>query len=477
MRKHIIGFVTQRSNHVDYIASCNCGTIRLLGDVHWSDVYRMNLVCEGCGNKTFVKLVSNKRIIHPYIELLQKSSKGFKVKRTNLSVFYDDDYNVCTKENMIKVMIYDLARGRVSLYKNGETNEVGRYNLENAIKNFMASVDDYEFKDMISTPETNALYEFTWNSLSNKSYYGERKLWRGLASLISGHMHIQILANAGFTKLSRFVEGYSSTINKAGKNPKEILGIPKFALQYVREDDSIGAYDIYEMQKAFKKVDANKFKELMEIVKDEGNITQLFRALDTIMEIHDNYNYSNLKKLTLYLFREIRMNQGIESPSSGATLLRDYIKMSTELNQEYEKYPKSLKKEHDTTMLNYKVQQNESKKREFVEAVNDDNYKQLEYKKKELSVISPKEMKDLIREGSELSHCVASYVSAIVNKQCQIMFLRRTEDVDTPLATIEVRGDNVRQARGYDNRNLNNKEKEFVKEWADKKKLRLNYYY
>src|SRR5690606_3967704 len=140
-------------------------------------------------------------------------------------------------------------------------------------------------------------------------------------------------------------------------------------------------------------------------------------------------------------------------------------------------YPKSLKKEHDITMLNYKVRQNEMKRKQFEEAVKSEPYKKLEYKKKTYSIITPEEIQDLINEGNELSHCVASYVDSIVSGRCQILFLRNTEYLDKPLATIEVRGDNVREARGFANRALRLSEREFVAEWAKKKELQLNYYY
>jgi hypothetical protein len=215
----------------------------------------------------------------------------------------------------------------------------------------------------------------------------------------------------------------------------------------------------------------------MEIVKDESNISQLCGALQDIIEIHEKYDYNNLKKLTLYLFRELRLTQGVTNPQNGATLLRDYIKMATKLGLEYEKYPKSLKKVHDIMQMNYKVQESESKRREFLEAIEDIEYQSLKWKKKDYTITTPKEMDDLIKEGNELSHCVASYVDSVISKNCKILFLRKSDDIDTPLATVEVRNENVRQARGYANRVLRLSEQEFLAEWAMKKGLRLNYYY
>ncbi len=450
--------------------------MKLLGSLHWRELDRTTVKCEGCGNTNFVNLSSQKRVIYPYIEVLEKSRKGFKVKRTNLSVFHDDDYNVLIKENMVQVLVCDLVNKEYKIYKNGETTD--------DIRRFFTSIDDKKFKEMVSTEETKPLFDFAWDTLSypdNRTWGRDRKFWRGLLQILNGYTYMQILSNAGYTNIDRFHEkrSYWNTdyaINKEGTNPKEILGLPKFALKYIRENNNVGVFEIKQIKNALKKIDGNRFKELMEIVRDESTVSELCRTLDTLIEIHDNYKYNNLKKLTLYLFREIRMNQGIDSPSHGSMLLRDYIRMATKLGQDFEKYPKSLKKEHDVTLMNYNVQKNEIKKKDFEEAVNTDEYKKLEYKRKDYSIVAPKEMQDLIKEGNELSHCIASYVQNVIDNKCQILFMRNTNELDKPYVSIEVRNGNIRQVKGFANRNTRSEEKEFIKEWAKKKELVEAYY-
>jgi hypothetical protein len=126
--------------------------------------------------------------------------------------------------------------------------------------------------------------------------------------------------------------------------------------------------------------------------------------------------------------------------------------------------------------MNYKVQENAIKIKQFTNAVNDEEYKLYEWKKKEFAIITPTEMKDLVKEGSDLSHCVASYVDSIIEKRCKIFFLRKSNDLESSLATVEVRGTNVRQAKGYANRSLRQEERDFISEWAKKKELHVNYY-
>jgi PcfJ-like protein len=483
-KKFNIGFVKHKGQG-QYISSCSCGNKEDIGSLTYRelDSLTVNIACNKCRNKNFINLTRKKRDVFPYIEVLDKSRKGFKVKRTNLSVFYDDNLNVLIKENMIQVFKYDLINGSCSLYKNGESVRIIPHYLEDTVGRFFRGVDDSEFIKQVSTAETEALFEFAWNKLSYKknNTWGERKIHRGLFELInSKYLYMQVLASAGFPNIERFYEKnsyyYTPTINRNGTNPKDILGVPKFMLRYIRENANVGIFEIKQIRTALKKVDGNRFKELVEIVKDESTIRELCSALDNLVEIHDTYGYNNIKKLTLYLFREIRMNQGITSASTGAGLLRDYIRMATKLGMEFEKYPKSLKKEHDIMQMNYKVQEDTIKRKEFSDVVEEKDYKQFEYKRKKFSIITPKEMDDLVKEGSELSHCVASYVNDIVSKRCKIFFLRQTDNLDKPFATVETRGENVRQARGYANRKLTNEERAFLAEWAEKKELQLNYY-
>lgn len=479
MAKYDIGIYNYKRDIEKWVISCGCGTVGLSKSRPTS-----HYKCEGCGNTTFLNVTANNRELYPYLHVLEKSGRGFKVKRTNLSVMVDSEYNVAVKPNMVQVLWYDLANHKVRLYKNGKEVEIygTPYNCR-SYQRFFQGIADERFKRLISVDSLASLYDMAYDDLSypDGRSWGDRKFYRGLIKMWD-YTYLQILSSAGYPNVERFKDRrgnrwYDPKINAEGKSPKEIFRLPKFCLKYIREDEKIRLYEIGQLQDAVKKVDGNRLRELLEIVKDEATVRELCNALDTLIEIHDTYGYNNLKKLTLYLFREIRMTQGIMSASEGATLLRDYIKMATKLGQEYEKYPKSLKKDHDVTMMNYKVKEDELKHKAFTDAVSSEMYKSFEYKKKEFAIISPTAMQDLINEGNELSHCIASYINRVIDNRCQIYFLRNTEDIAKPLVSIEVANGNIRQARGSHNRSVRAEEKEFIKEWAKKKELTEAYYY
>lgn len=488
MTKYKIGVTKFRVSEQDFIASCSCGTVKLLGKLNGYALRNLNVTCEGCGNKKFLNYGTHtQRTVTPHLNVLEKNPKGFKVKRTNLSVIIDEEYNLSFKENQIQVMKYDLVNNEIKIWKNGYPvrlpHHVSRYPDSTDYQRFFHQVDDIEFLRLIKVAETESLFDMAWSDLSNgKNWSSTKKIYRGLVKLFD-YKHLQILSNAGYPNVSRFKEyryrnrNSAPVINSNGTTPRDIFGVPKFVLPYIRENQGIGIYEIEQIKKALTKVEVNRFKSIMEIVKDESTIRELCDSLEHLVEIHDKYDYKNMKKLTLYIFREIRMNQGISSPSNGVTLLRDYIRMATALGQEFEKYPKSLKKEHDVTLMNYKVKESELKQKEFTEKVKSEEYKSAELKTKEYAIVSPQNMDDLIKEGNELSHCVASYVDSIIKDNCKIYFMRMADSLDIPYATIEVRGDRVRQCRGYANRRLTETEREFVTAWAKKKNLEENYYY
>lgn len=473
---------------VKRIGVCNCGQ-HIIGN-HGQYSFQ----CENCGNAFFIDATNKhaERFVIPYLEAERKDNRGFKIKRVNLSVIYNGECVVPVKENLVRKMEYDIVDKVLKVWRNDvleydyEKDGIGNKAMNDANRMFFVQLDDSVFLDFISNEVTRDMYEVA-RKMSDSGWNRKDVLLRGLAKLMKDYQWIQILANAGIPNVDRFYRGnrgyYShegdKIIDTEKTKPNEILKVPKFMMAYIREDISIDRYVLQQLQGHFKNIDNNKFREIMSVVKDESTIRELANCVETLMQIHIDYDYINLKKLVLYLFREVRLTQGIESATNACTYLRDYIRMSRAMNLEYEKYPKSLKKEHDVVQMNYKViNDNGNKQRLFKLSVEKKSYQNLVFmpKKSKYAVVVPSSSEDLIKEGNSLSHCVASYVNDVTNDKCKILFLRDTEDIEKPLATIEVRGMNIRQARGFANRTIDGEAREFIKNWAEEKNLVEAYY-
>lgn len=94
-----------------------------------------------------------------------------------------------------------------------------------------------------------------------------------------------------------------------------------------------------------------------------------------------------------------------------------------------------------------------------------------EYTGEVYSIVVPSGVRDIMREGDALSHCVGKsdrYWERIEQQEAYILFLRKTAEIDKPYYTLEVEPNGtIRQKRTYfDRQNDDLKDAErFLKEW------------
>lgn len=107
-----------------------------------------------------------------------------------------------------------------------------------------------------------------------------------------------------------------------------------------------------------------------------------------------------------------------------------------------------------------------------------ENFSKLEFSDPnfEYQIVAPKTPGELDDEGRELHHCVASYKNDVANGNTIIVFLRKSNELNTPWYTIEVYRDKIRQAHSYCNSDISEDENHtqiinFLKLWAKNKKL------
>lgn len=182
-------------------------------------------------------------------------------------------------------------------------------------------------------------------------------------------------------------------------------------------------------------------------------------------ELVDQFDYDP-KRLVDYICRDLP-NQGFDIRESYDTLctLRDYARMNVAMDiEDYEKYPRYLLTFHKILESNYEVHKSAQFKQAFKNAVN--SFKSFEYKNEKYSVIVPNSFDHLVEEGSRLGHCVASYADKIAEKSTTIMFVRKNEQIDIPLVTIEIKKNKIVQAKGRNNSSPKYEEQEFLKEYS-----------
>lgn len=194
--------------------------------------------------------------------------------------------------------------------------------------------------------------------------------------------------------------------------------------------------------------------------------------------LRNNNSYRNSKFYQFYTFGkfmdyvcEEAVNQGFKTLNSFMGELRDYLDMCVSMDIKPTLYSSYLKQTHDITSRNYEVKLTEEQAEMFENAYKD--FKPFVTEDKTYSIVRPKNADDVKHEGSALNHCVASYISKVLKRNCLIVFLRKTKATDKPLVTIEIENEAIVQARGASNRSITEEEYKAICEYAKKNKLKV----
>lgn len=282
---------------------------------------------------------------------------------------------------------------------------------------------------------------------------------------------MQILAYADFdhNTLNGLIRYSDVYINRKGKNPSEILGISKQEIKYLKEEG--GGISTYRDIRAGLDV-----KLLLDIRKEIDNYPgaeYIYHSdVDRFSKIlNKGYDF---KTLVRYLSYDIRRQQGICSFHEGCSLLYDTLRMIEDMNGAMrEKYPKSLKKIHDLTNMDYNIMEDKIVNEKIIKSCKSEDYTKNVFEDKNFKIITPKNSDDLVREGKEMHHCVASYVKDVAYGLTKIYFLRDKEDEGNSFVTIEVKDDKVIQCKAKYNNYPTVPAMDFIKKWCKEKDLKF----
>ena len=167
---------------------------------------------------------------------------------------------------------------------------------------------------------------------------------------------------------------------------------------------------------------------------------------------------------------------------------RDYLNMAEDIGMDISKdmirKPKNLQKAHqeviDIKEANSIKEQADEIRKKFAKC--DEVLKTIdlyEYSNDTYTLITPKRVEDIVREGTVLRHCVHTcdyYFDRIQNHESYLVFLRKSSQPDVPWYTLEVEpGGNIRQKRTTgDCQNEDLKDAlPFLREWQQVIKKRL----
>lgn len=186
------------------------------------------------------------------------------------------------------------------------------------------------------------------------------------------------------------------------------------------------------------------------------------RNIKTVKDFENNFHFSQLKKLpnevNLSKFQEWYLKQ-----KQSFNYYLDYLNMLQELtiplNDNTVIFPKSLTVAHDNAVelinqLNLEKKEQELKADQLSYQKRANQLLAFEKEIDEFIFLVPKELQEIILEGSALHHCVGSnnYIQQHKKGDTNIIFIRKKHDIDTPYFTMEYKNNNVEQIQGKYNR-------------------------
>lgn len=444
---------------------CTCG--------HHSNKYDYRggvPICPSCGNSRLIyvrNVPTNRRYLTDTVfETVKSDRKGFHIRKQEYRLKITDDNKIeYTGKGDLFEIIFDNIKKEFSVSKNGTPLVPNETNVERALKN---PFDTHHIIPYISNEHNRGYYQFILNKYGAIGMEYTKKWYRAIMRA-SQYPALEILHNCGFNLHA--VGRNSYWITSKETRPHKIFGVPKYLVPFLKEMGGVSSYEVNLLNHLDQVLNGNNLKTALTILKEESDVYEIVNIGSDIITLYREYGYKDIKRLFLYLCREVKLQQGITSPREAVVLLVDYLKMATALEHSIEKYPTSLKKRHDIALMNYRANKDEIKAKAFKEVVSSDVYTKYEYQGDKYSIIAPKESSEIMEEGNALSHCVASYLDDVIKEKCKIFFMRKNEEPDKPLVTIEIRDSTIRQARGEFNRKPTEEENSFIGQWAKEKGL------
>lgn len=291
--------------------------------------------------------------------------------------------------------------------------------------------------------------------------------------------------NPGCNNVSNFIrrlsqaQAYESFIQEGIKTGwRSHLSIP--ANRYDKNVIKAIKYADYIIGRSFQDGyfnNKNLFEKIINIMMSLENITP-DKAHKVFKEMVNGYHMLSLIRDFNYDIKSL-LNQTLEyylpfenvNFRDACSLLYDYYRMANIIGRDVKKYPRYLKSIHDIIAINFKAYKKEYDEELFKKVVS--TKKELEYEGKKYAIKLPESPKDIIQEGTDLHHCVGSYVDKIIEGDTLIIFLRETNSKDCSLVTVEYRNNSITQAKGSCNRAMNKDERQFLEKYCQQRKIEL----
>lgn len=490
IKKQPLSLMYESICHKDkYVLYCKCGHI-------WNDEfddnnrYDSSVKCPECGEKFNVNYRQGKSSItdkrnYVYYDVKEDTKElllrfiRYAITLNHLGQVYEtlEEYKriFVSKDSYVAVEYMDASWKKVRKSKMDASISTERYISSHAV----LANDNKTLTDAISKSQLNrsGLLE-AWGLIEtpmNLEPYETAGILNSSSYLpmFIKHPYIEIIYKAGLKKLlGSVIRGYYVNLNPTATNIYDLLGILKHDKPVLKMARAIDAdsEDIELLKKLFQS-DHTITLDLYKTLTDRDGLSFRRYEIERMIEIRTSYNITYQRQLE---YLDSCFNYQCIHKNSALQIWADYLKMASEmhyrLKDREQKFPSSLKREHDKAVFSYEVVRNRINQEKFIEQAKQNM--QYEYEGKKYKVVVPKTPEDVIQEGTSLKHCVASYVERVRTGSTVICFIRDKENPNDSFFTSEVFNEKIYQVKGFCNTLPKDEDLiKFINKWAEARNL------
>lgn len=426
--------------------------------------------------------------------------KGFEMMGDSLIVYklyysYDKEY-VYFHKDKVAVFNYDSKKKLLNCNKDEEFNMSEIMFGRNDLIKFMSMIISKEgfFNDLIQ----KKLIIFNYKNMANLFFiyknelnylidiFADKKLYNILFLILNSKLKedlsiknknlkslLPMLVAIENSNIGENMNVFNSDFKNSNNNIPNILDILCYFM------DSFKKQDIQSM---------TKFIEVLNVIcnknakEDYYSSKKILKIINVVKNISDVGYYNNdLTKILNYLiksmFNTYTCNLDLSKISAYLETYLDYISMVYEINyDEMGLYPNNLKTAHDiiTNIINnagYEVRLSKEETLSFNENIL--KSKKYEYENENYIVRAPKNPFELFDEGKALNHCVGGYTKRVAKGYTNILFVRHKIEEAIPFMTLEIKENNIVQAKKKNNSYPKDNEEAFLREYANIKGLNI----
>lgn len=188
--------------------------------------------------------------------------------------------------------------------------------------------------------------------------------------------------------------------------------------------------------------------------------------------------YAKLFKFSVHRFiKYVRRKDDHITESNYLDYLDMLDKLHRDLHNDFLVFPKHFHEAHQDAVAEWnRVKSEEKRALAIKEGIAyakrvEELIKQWSFNSNGLQIVVPKNCGEIVDEGVALHHCVGTYTDKVRKGETLILFIRKSDDMEKPFYTMEVRSGHIQQCYGFSNCHMTAEVKKFVDDFRKAKAI------